>query len=261
MPLFGFGTFRIPQGSVTQQVVRTALEYGYRLIDTASSYGNEEDVGRALIDSGIAREKIFLTTKVWVDEQGYQETMRACDRSLRRLHTDYLDLYLIHWPAPGIWLDSWRAMIALLDQGKCRAIGVSNFFIHHLETQHQLSSVPPAVNQVEFSPFWYRKDLLDYCRQHSIQLEAYSSLTRGEKFDHPVIQKIAAKYGKTPAQILLRWPLQHEIVVIPKSTHPDRIRDNADVFDFEIAPEDMTVLDNLNEDFSLVSSSWRMQFR
>ena len=260
MPLFGLGTFRSPAGALTQAAVREALTVGYRLIDTAAAYGNETDVGLGVAGSSVDRRDVFVTTKVWIDDQGYEETLAACRDSLQRLQFDYLDLYLIHWPAPGRWQDSWRAMLTLLEEGTCRAIGVSNFAIHHLEELCGFSPVMPAVNQVEFSPFLYRRELLDYCRAQGVQLESYSPLTRGEKLHDPRLVKIAAKYGKTPAQILIRWPLQHEVVVIPKSVHPAHIRENADIFDFEISAEDMAALDAMNEDFYTLSADWRAQF-
>ncbi|HEY3417532.1 MAG TPA: aldo/keto reductase, partial [Armatimonadota bacterium] len=232
MPLFGLGVFRTPPGTATQQAVSYALQIGYRLIDTASAYGNEEEVGIGVAESGIDRHEVFVTTKAWIDEQGLEETRAACERSLQLLGMDYLDLYLIHWPAPGRWLDAWRAMLALREEGKCRAIGVSNFTIRHLRELQAATSVEPAVNQVEFSPFHFDKDLLDYCREHNIRVESYSPLTRGEKFNHPTLHAIAARHGKSPAQILIRWTLQHAVVVIPKSANPAHIRENADVFDF-----------------------------
>ncbi|HEY3377702.1 MAG TPA: aldo/keto reductase [Armatimonadota bacterium] len=260
MPLLGLGTFKASPGESTRQAVCAALAAGYRLIDTAAAYGNEESVGQALADSPLARREIFVTTKVWIDAQGYEPTLAACRRSLRALGLDYLDLYLIHWPVPDRWLESWRALMQLQQDGLCRAIGVSNCDIAHLERLRAYSPVVPAVNQVEFSPFLYRKALLDYCRAHGIQLEAYSPLTRGYRLSHPTVRALADKYGKTPAQLLIRWPLQHEVVVIPKSTHPARIRENADVFDFAISDEDMATLDGLNEDYATTDAGWRSRF-
>lgn len=260
MPMFGLGTYLSPQGTATREAVQAALRVGYRLLDTAAAYGNEADVGAAIAESGIAREEIFVTTKVWIDDQGAKATPSAFRQSLQALGLDYLDLYLIHWPAPSRWQQAWTAMQGLLDSGACRAIGVSNFEIHHLEELRRISSVLPAVNQVEFSPFLYRKALLEYCSEQGIRLEAYSPLTRGEKFNDPRLRNIAKKYGKSPAQILIRWPLQHGVIVIPKSVHAARIREDAEVFDFEIAPEDMAILDSMNEDFYTISAGWRARF-
>lgn len=260
MPVLGLGTFQVPGGAATERVVLDALEIGYRLIDTAKAYGNEADVGGAVQRSGVARGEIFLTTKVWVTDEQYDATLAACRQSLRALQTDYLDLYLIHWPVHGKWPDCWRAMEALLRDGLCRAIGVSNFEIHHLEELRALPALPPAVNQVEFSPFLYRKELLDYCTRLGIRLEGYSPLTRGAKFRHPTLRALAAKYHKTPAQILIRWPLQHGVITIPKASSRQHLEENADVFDFEISSEDMATLDTLNEDYYTGNPAWRAQF-
>lgn len=260
MPMLGLGTWNSQAGREAEQAVRYALAIGYRLIDTATAYGNEASIGAAIAESGIDRREIFVTTKVWIDDQGYEATRAACRRSLAALRFDYLDLYLIHWPAPNRWLDAWRAMTELQNEGLCRAIGVSNFTIHHLEELQAASPVVPAVNQVEFNPFAYKKDLLQYCRDHRIQLESYSPLTRGARLNHPTLMAIAKTHGKTPAQILIRWPLQHQVVVIPKSAHRERIKENADVFDFELSAEEMAALDALNEDYSALSRDWRAQF-
>jgi diketogulonate reductase-like aldo/keto reductase len=259
MPLFGMGTFRAA-GTDLRRAMEAALETGYRLFDTASAYGNEAEVGAVLKDGSVPRDELFVTSKAWVDEQGLQETPAAFARSLRALGLDYLDLYLIHWPAPGAWPAAWEAMEAIAASGRCRAIGVSNFNIRHLEELDTFATVIPAVNQIELSPFCTRRDLVDYCRQHTIQPESYSPLTRRAKWDHPVLRQVAARTGKSPAQVLIRWQLQHEIVVIPKSADPAHIRHNADVFDFEIAPDDMAALDGLNEDFSVVAEGFRREF-
>ena len=247
MPWLGLGTWQAPQGQVALHAVTSALKVGYRLIDTAAAYGNEESVGEAVRESGLDRGEVFITTKVWTSDQGYRPTLTACQQSLQRLGLSYVDLYLIHWPAPGRWPESWRAMTELLAQGKCRAIGVSNFEISHLEELRRFSNLIPAVNQIEFNPFVYRKELSDYCRRQGIQLESYSPLTRGERLQDPRLRRMAATYGKTPAQVLIRWALQHSAVVIPKSIHPERIRENAEIFDFAISPQDMEVLDHLGE--------------
>ena len=223
-------------------------------------YENEAEVGAAVREGPVAREELFITTKVWNNDQGYDESQVACRKSLSRLGLDYVDLYLIHWPVPEKWQGSWRAMEELQAQGLCRSIGVSNFSIRHLDELRSLSAVTPAVNQVEFHPFAFQRDLLEYCRQHEILLEAYSPLTRGGKLGHPALVALGAKYGKTPAQILLRWPLQHGIAVIPKSSHRARIRENAELFDFELSVEDMAILDDLNEDYFGSPPEWRAQF-
>ncbi len=249
IPYLGLGVYLAGSGAGTRNAVQHALQAGYRHIDTASSYGNEQEVGIALQKNRIPREKVFITTKLWNSDHGYDETIQACQESLATLGLSYMDLYLIHWPVEKLRNEAWKAMIALQEEGKCRAIGVSNYTIRHLEELLADSPVVPAVNQVEFSPFLYQKDLLDFCRSCGIQLEAYSPLTRGKKLNHPTITSIADRYGKTAAQIMIRWPLQHDVVVIPKSADQRRIYENADVFDFEISSEDLALLDSLNEDF------------
>jgi diketogulonate reductase-like aldo/keto reductase len=251
MPILGLGVYQTPPGRVTQNAVKFALDIGYRHVDTARIYSNESDVGEAVLKSGLPREELFVTTKLWNSDQGYDSTLRACEASLKRLGLDYLDLYLIHFPVPETRKESWKAMETLLQKGKCRAIGVSNFTISHLEDLLETHEVIPAVNQVEFHPFLYQKELLEYCQRKGIQVEAYSPLARGERFKHPRITALATRYSKTPAQLMLRWGLQHGLVVIPKSTGEERIRENTQVFDFEISAEDMKSLDSLNEDLRL----------
>ncbi len=251
MPYLGLGVYLAGPGAEAQNAIRYALEAGYRHIDTAKIYGNERDVGIALKKSGIPREEIFVTTKLWNSDHGYDETIRACQESLMTLGLSYVDLYLIHWPEEELRIETWKAMITLQEEGKCRAVGVSNYTIRHLEELLADSPVVPTVNQVEFSPFLYQKDLLDFCRTNGIQLEAYAPLTRRQRLNHSTITSIAAKYGKTAAQIMIRWSLQHDVVVIPKSVNQRRIYENADVFDFEISSEDMALLDSLNEDLRI----------
>jgi diketogulonate reductase-like aldo/keto reductase len=253
MPIFGLGTFLARRGYETRETVTHALHTGYRLIDTAKVYGNERDVGEAVKTSSIPREEIFITTKVWNLDQGYQSTLRACRESLDQLGLEYIDLYLIHWPVKEKRLDTWRALEELLEQGKCRAIGVSNYTIRHLEELLEKAEISPAVNQVEFSPFLYQRDLLEFCRRQGIQVEAYSPLTKGQKLSDPRLVAIAENHGKSPAQVLIRWALQHELVVIPKSVHRERIAANANVFDFSLTAEEMETLDGCNEDFR---TSW-----
>jgi diketogulonate reductase-like aldo/keto reductase len=254
IPRLGLGVYQSPPGKTTRRAVKYALEIGYRHIDTAQLYGNEADIGDALRESGIKREQVFITTKVWNSYQGYDSTLQACEQSLRRLRLQYVDLYLIHWPVQGMSLNTWRAMVNLLRSGKARAVGVSNYTIELLQEILQNSDVVvPAVNQVEFHPFLYQKHLLSFCEKNGIQLEAYSPLTRGYKLNDPTILAVAKKYGnKTPAQVLIRWSLQHGLVVIPKSIHENRIRENSQVFDFQIGPEDMRLLDSLNENLQTV---------
>lgn len=252
IPRLGLGVYQIPPRETTLHAVRYALKIGYRHIDTARIYGNEEDVGRAVLESGIPREEIFITTKVWNSDQGYPSTLTACERSLQRLGLSYVDLYLIHWPVQRKSKDTWKAMIQLLGEGKARAIGVSNYEIFHLQEILQNFDVVPSINQVEFHPFLFQKELLQFCKNKGIQLEAYSPLTRGNKLNHPTIERLAKKYGKTSPQILIRWSLQHHLVVIPKSIHEYRITENSQVFDFHIGEKDMELLNSLNEDLHTV---------
>ena len=247
MPIFGLGTFQAQSGREATDAVLHALQIGYRHIDTASMYGNEEDVGAAIRESGIPREEIFVTTKLWNSDHGYDSGLAAFEKSRRRLRLSYVDLYLIHWPVQDLRNETWRALETLLKEGKCRAIGVSNYMIRHLEELLENSSTVPAVNQVEFSPYLYQKDLLEFCRKHDVQLEAYSPLTKGHKLNDPKLMNLASKYSKSPAQILIGWALQHQIVVIPKSSRKERITENAGVFDFTISPEDMRVLDSFDQ--------------
>jgi len=226
--------------------VRYALELGYRHIDTAKIYGNEIDVGIAVRESRINREEIFIITKLWNSDQGYDKTLSAFENSLQRLGLSYVDLYLIHWPVQGKILETWKAMIKILKVGKARAIGVSNYSIAELKETIQISDIIPAINQVEFHPFLYQKDLLDFCKNNRIQIESYSPLTRGKKLNHPLVKAISNRYGKTTAQILIKWNLQHGLVVIPKSIHENRILENSQVFDFRIEEKDMEALNSLN---------------
>ena len=254
IPRLGLGVYQSPPGKTTERAVSYALKIGYRHVDTAYLYGNESDVGKSLHESGVSREEVFITTKVWNSDQGYDTTLQACERSLRRLGLAYVDLYLIHWPVQGRSIETWKAMVQLLQEGKARAIGVSNYTIGDLKEilQNSEDVVVPAVDQLEFHPFLYQRDLLQFCKKNSVQLEAYSPLTRGKRLDHQTIVAIAKKYGKTPAQILIRWSLQHDAVVIPKSIHEERIRENSHVFDFQLEPDDMKLLDSLNENLQTV---------
>jgi len=252
IPLLGLGVYQSPPGQTTENAVRYALMIGYRLIDTAQLYGNEEDVGRALRKSGVSRDDVFITTKVWNSDQGYESTLQACNKSLQKLGLSYLDLYLIHWPVHGMSEETWKAMVRLLQEQKTRAIGVSNYDIDDLSQLMQSSDVLPAVDQVEFHPFLYQERLLRFCEKNWIQMEAYSPLTRGMRINHPTIVAVANKYRKTPAQVLIRWSLQHGLVVIPKSIQEDRILENSRVFDFQLEFEDMKLFDSLNENLRTV---------
>ena len=254
IPLLGLGLYQTSPGNVTERVVSYALKIGYRHFDTASLYGNESDMGKALRQSGLRRDEVFITTKVWNSEQGYRNTIHACEKSLRRLGLAYVDLYLIHWPVQSLSHETWKAMTKILQEYKARAIGVSNYAIDDIEDLLRASNgvIVPAVNQVEFHPFWYRKELLEYCKEKKVQLEAYSPLTRAKRLNHGTVVKIAKKYGKTPAQILIRWGLQHYLVMIPKSIHQDRIMENSQVFDFQLEQDDVRLLDSLSENLQTV---------
>ncbi|WP_275956758.1 aldo/keto reductase [Polycladomyces abyssicola] len=246
MPWLGLGVWRAQEGGEVENAVKTAIQVGYRSIDTAAMYGNEAGVGRAVRESGVPREELFITTKVWNTDQGYDSTLAAFEASLQRLGMDYVDLYLIHWPVAGKYKETWKALEKIYRDGRARAIGVSNFQIHHLEDLMADAEIKPMVNQVEFHPYLTQKELREYCSQHAIQVEAWRPLMKGEVANVPEIRELAAKYGKTPAQIVLRWNLQHGVVTIPKSVSESRIRENADVFDFELSQEDMAKLDGLN---------------
>ncbi len=255
MPALGLGTYRTPDGRVAQDAVRHALEAGYRLFDTASMYGNEGSVGKAILESGLPRTEAFVTTKVWNSDHGYERALRAFDESFRRLGLDYIDLYLIHWPVEGQRLDTWRALESLTEGGRCRAIGVSNYMVNHLEELLDHSEVVPAVNQFELHPYNYlsRKEAVDLCGKMGILVEAYSPLTKGRKLKDPRLREIGDAYGKTPAQILLRWGVQHGFVVIPKSSNRQRIHENAAIFDFSLSGQDMEELDSFDE---ALATSW-----
>ena len=245
MPQFGFGVWRIPEGEQTVASVRVALEAGYRSIDTAALYKNEEGVGRTIAESGVPRGDLFVTTKVWNSDQGYDQSLRAFEASLQRLGMEYVDLYLVHWPVRGKYRDTWRALERVYEQKLARAIGVSNFQPHHLEDLLAGAHVVPAVNQVELHPLLAQRQVRAFCAAHGIAVEAWSPLMQGH-LDIPLLTRIAERHGKTPAQVVLRWDIQSGIVTIPKSVHADRIRQNADIFDFALSPEDMQAIDALD---------------
>ncbi|ESU71597.1 aldo/keto reductase [Geobacillus sp. G4] len=249
MPWLGLGVFQVKDGEEVVNAVKAALEVGYRSIDTAAIYGNEQGVGKAIAESGIPRDELFITTKVWNADHGYESTLAAFDESIKKLGLDYLDLYLIHWPLPsrGKYVETWRALEKLYKDGLVRAIGVSNFKIHHLEEIMANCEIKPMVNQVEYHPRFNQKELHDFCKSHGIQLEAWSPLMQGRLLDDPVLVEIANKYNKSAAQVIIRWDLQTGVVTIPKSVKPHRIAENADVFDFELSQEDMDKINALNQ--------------
>lgn len=247
MPQLGLGTYQSGPGRETRQAVIAALEAGYRLVDTASMYGNEADVGAAIRESGVPREQVFVTSKLWNDEHGHERALRACRETLRRLGMSYLDLYLIHWPDGGLLKETWLALERLQAEGLVRAIGVSNYTISHLEEMLGYAQVPPAVNQVEFHPFMYRRGLLQWTRERDIALEAYRPLVRARKMHEPTLVDVARDHDKTVAQVLLRWSLQHGVIVIPKSVHTARVHENLEVFNFALTDDEMARLDGLSE--------------
>ena len=243
IPLLGLGVWQIPNGSTTVNAVRWALELGYRHIDTAQAYGNEESVGRALKDSGVPRGEIFITTKFW---PGAQDPVAEAEGSLRRLGVDFVDLYLVHWPQGGP-TRAWRGMERARERGYARSVGVSNFDVRDLDQVMAMATVAPVVDQVQFSPFEYRRKLLDAAEQRRVALEAYSPLGTGRHLGNETVKRLASRIGRTPAQVLLRWCLQRNLIVIPKSTHKNRIEENSRIFDFTLSPEDMAELDALDE--------------
>ncbi|KZE79623.1 glyoxal reductase [Paenibacillus elgii] len=251
MPWFGIGVFKVEEGPELVDAVKAAVAHGYRSIDTAAIYDNERSVGQAiheaLQETGLSREDLFVTSKVWNADLGYEATLAAYETSLEKLGLDYLDLYLIHWPVAGKYKDAWRALEALYKAGRVKAIGVSNFQIHHLEDLMKDAEIKPMVNQVELHPRLSQQALRDFCAQHGIQIEAWSPLMQGQLLDNPVLQEIGARHGKSVAQVVLRWDLQHGIVTIPKSTKAHRIVENASVFDFELTSEEMARIDALNQ--------------
>lgn len=255
IPCIGFGTWQTPEGDVAYESVKAALEYGYRHIDTAAMYGNESSVGRGVKDSGIKREDIFITSKLGNTQHGYEETKEAFLQTLDNLGTDYLDLYLIHWPNPVKYRDSWqsanagswKAMEEFYEQGKIRALGISNFLPHHIDALLETAKIKPAVNQIRLCPGLTQEELSAYCLKQGILLEAYSPLGTGKIFSVAKMQELAAKYGKTIAQVGIRWSLQMGYLPLPKSVTPSRIKENAEVFDFTLTAEDVAVIAGLTE--------------
>jgi len=251
IPILGFGTYQLRGEKQVKEAVTAALETGYRLIDTAQMYGNEKYVGEAIRESGIAREEIFITTKLDNDQHGYDRAKKSFAGSMDRLQPGYVDLFLIHWPIEGLRLESWRALVEIHKQGAAKAIGVSNYTIGHLKELFENSETKPAVNQVEFNPFIFQENLLSFCKEEGIRLQGYTPLSRANKFNNNVIQEIAGKYSRSPAQVMLRWALQHHVIPLPKSSDHDRIKENAGIFDFSIEEKDMEKLNSLNENYRL----------
>jgi diketogulonate reductase-like aldo/keto reductase len=251
IPLLGLGTWEITEGETIINTIRLAISKGYRHIDTAKIYGNEKGVGKglklSLEEQGLTREDIFITTKLWINSFKYEKALKAFNRSLNNLGLDYVDLYLLHWPEPLYRQEAWKALESILKEGKARSIGVSNYYQNHLDELLSEADIIPVVNQVEFTPYLYLKELKEYCENKRIRLEAYSPLTRGKKLKDSKLMDIAKKYNKSSAQILIRWGLQHEVIEIPKSSKEDHIIENSKVFDFTISEDDMALLDKFNE--------------
>ncbi|MCM3691843.1 aldo/keto reductase [Neobacillus niacini] len=251
MPWFGLGVFKVEEGPELVNAVKFAIKHGYRSIDTAAIYENEEGVGQAIREAmteyGIKREELFITSKVWNADLGYESTIEAYETSVRKLGLDYLDLYLIHWPVEGKYKEAWRALETLYKDEKVKAIGVSNFQVHHLQDLMKDAEINPMVNQVEYHPRLTQQEVKTFCNTNGIQFEAWSPLMQGQLFDTPLLKEIANKYDKTVSQVILRWDLQNGVVTIPKSTKDHRIVENAAIFDFELSNEDMDRISGLNE--------------
>ncbi|CAH1232035.1 putative oxidoreductase YtbE [Paenibacillus allorhizoplanae] len=251
MPWLGLGVFKVEDGPEVVHAVKAAMKIGYRSIDTAAIYGNESSVGQGIREGmaahGLTRDQLFVTSKVWNADLGYESTIAAYEASLEKLGLDYLDLYLIHWPVQGKYVEAWRALETLYKEGRVKAIGVSNFQIHHLEDVMAAGSIKPMVNQVELHPLLAQTDVHDFCKEHGIQLEAWSPLMQGQLLDNPTLKALAERHGKSIAQVILRWDLQRGIVTIPKSTKEHRILENGSIFDFELTNEDMAAIDSMNQ--------------
>lgn len=262
IPCIGFGTWKMNDYEVAVESVKSAILCGYRHIDTASIYGNEDAVGEAIKQSHIARDKLFITTKLWNTACSYEEAIEAFNTSLEKLKLDYVDLYLIHWPAPKDCrsfyqkrnIEIYRAMEKLYKDGKIKAIGVSNFLKHHLEELSSQIEIPIMVNQIEFHPYYYDEETIAYCQKHNIVLEAYSPLGRGQVLNDPIIKRIANKYNKTPAQICIHYAIDNEIIPLPKSITIERIKSNHEVFDFQLTAKDIQEIKNLSHDHGKIGS-------
>lgn len=246
MPWFGLGVWQVENDREVVSSVKMAVKAGYRAIDTAAAYGNEEGVGKAIKECGIPKDELFITTKVWNSDQGYESTLKAFEESRKKLGLEYIDLYLIHWPVKGKYIDTWRAMEKLYRDGMVRAIGVSNFHVHHLLDLFEKGSVIPMVDQVEYHPLLSQRELHEFCKKNKIQMEAWSPLMHGH-LDLPLLAEMGKKYGKSPAQIVLRWDLQNEVITIPKSVHENRINENKDIFNFELSDDDMEAINEQNK--------------
>ena len=253
MPVLGLGVYKALGEGEVERAIAHAVNTGYRLIDTASVYKNEEGVGRGISACSVSREELFVTTKIWNNAQRMNDVEGAFHRSLDGLNLDYVDLYLIHWPVPGCYTQTWKALEKIQASGRCRSIGVSNFEEPHLQMLFEMSRVVPAGNQIECHPLWNRKPLVTYCQQHNIAVQAYAPLARGLYLNREIILQLSEKYGKTPAQIGLRYLVQRGICVIPKSTNPDRISENADIFNFTLSDLDMDLIDSMDEQFRSAS--------
>jgi diketogulonate reductase-like aldo/keto reductase len=251
MPYFGLGVFETKDGEEVIQSILYAIEAGYIHIDTASLYGNEKGVGEAIKQSKLKRNDIFVTSKVWNSDQGYQNTIEAFYRSLDKLGFDYLDLYLVHWPVKNRYKETWKALEFLYYKKLVRAIGISNFLKHQIEDLKETAEIIPMVNQMEFHPYLVQQELIDYCKENSIRYQAWSPLMKGQILKNDVLVKLSAKYGKTAAQIILRWDLQKEVITIPKSVRKERIIENADIFDFELVTEDIKLIDSMDKNYRI----------
>ncbi|MEK4666460.1 aldo/keto reductase [Niallia sp. FSL R7-0271] len=246
MPLIGLGTYNLGGGRPTVETVKAALDLGFRSIDTASFYNNELEVGEGIKESAVFRKDVFVTTKLWNDEHGYDAALRAFEASLRRLDMDYVDLYLIHWPGKDKYIETWKAFERLYGEGVVKAIGVSNFQEHHLSKLLSTCNEKPAVNQIELHPRLTQEKLREYCKKLNIKVEAWSPLANGRLLNEPTINYIAKKHGRTPAQIILRWHVQNDIIVIPKTSSIKRLAENGNIFDFRLSMEEMNLIDSLN---------------
>lgn len=260
MPYFGLGTWRSENGPEVIRAVQWAIEAGYRHIDTAAVYQNEQGVGKGVKESGLNRSDVFITSKVWNGDQGYENTLRACETSLGKLDTDHLDLYLVHWPVKGKYKETWRAMEKLYRDGKVRAIGVSNFLQHHLEDLLASADIVPMVNQMECHPRLVQQDLIDFCHDRNIRYEAWSPIMKGGVNEIDLLQEIAYKYGKSPVQVTLRWNLQKGIVTIPKTVRKERLIENSNIFDFELTQEETASIDALDRGIRIGPDPDRFDF-
>jgi methylglyoxal/glyoxal reductase len=247
IPYVGLGVYQMKDPGETVQAVKSAIETGYLSVDTAAVYGNEESVGQGVKESGADRKDLFITSKVWNSDQGYDTTLKAFETSLKKLDMDYMDLYLIHWPVEGKYKDTWKALERLYNEGLVKSIGVSNFHQHHLEDLMSSSNEKPVINQIECHPRLSQEKLKAFCQEEKIAVEAWSPIAQGRVLDEPALKQIAEKHGKSSAQVILRWHLQNDVVIIPKSVHANRIKENADLFNFELSSDEMNKINDLNQ--------------